>query len=357
MQALRWHGPGDLRLEDVPEPGPPARGEAIVEVAWCGICGTDLHEYTEGPMLIRPTPHPLTGQAPPITLGHEFSGRVVALGQDVVEASVGDRVVVDPCWRCGTCYWCRRGDYHVCRRGGSVGLASDGALARLVRVQGAGLVRIPESVDDRIAALAEPLAVGLHAVRRAHVRPGDRVVVVGAGPIGAAAVLAARAAGATEIIVSEPRLGRRHLAEQVGATRTLDPGTQDIRNEVRSMTEAVGADVVLECTGGGHLVAPSLELVRRGGRLVLLGIGTDSAVIDPRRVTLFERQVVGSLGYRNDIPRVLDLIATGRLDPTPLVTGTVPLPEAVGGAFDALLDPKREHVKVLVDVGGSGRGV
>ena len=179
MRAAVWHGPRDVRLQDVPEPGEPGPGQALVAVRFCGICGTDLHEFTEGPVLIRPGPHPLTGARPPLVLGHELSGTVVAVGAGGPGDLVGRRVTADPCWSCGTCFWCLRGDYHICRIGGSVGLASDGALAPLVLVPVQGLVPLPGTVSDQAAALAEPLAVALHAVRRGGVRVGDRALVLG----------------------------------------------------------------------------------------------------------------------------------------------------------------------------------
>ncbi|MEW6470764.1 MAG: alcohol dehydrogenase catalytic domain-containing protein [Actinomycetota bacterium] len=351
MRAVVWHGRRDLRLEDIPEPDDPGPDEAIIEVSFCGICGTDLHEYVEGPVMIRPTSHPLTGQAPPLTLGHEFSGRVVALGPGV-EGDLGARVTVDPCWRCGTCYWCRRGEYHICRQGGAVGLASHGALARFVRVPAAGLVPLPDSVDDRTAALVEPLAVGLHAVRRGQVGTGDTVLVSGYGPIGASVLLAARAAGAGAVFVSEPDSARRALADLMGATEVVDPGEADVRRSVFTWTERVGPDVVFECTGLPRLLPAAVDAVRRGGRVVVVGVGHGAAEVEPNRLVLFEREVVGSLGYQHDLFRVVKLLAAGRLDPAPLVTGVVPLAQAVSHGFDALLADRR-HVKILVDVGAT----
>lgn len=351
MKAIVWHAAGDLRLEDVAEPGPPGPGQAVVEVSFCGICGTDLGEYTKGPVMIRPSPHPLTGARPPVVLGHEFSGRVVAVGPDGDAAQVGQRVTVDPCWRCGHCFWCRRGDYHICRYGGSVGLASDGALARRVTVPAAGLVPLPDGVGDRIAALTEPLAVGLHAVRRGGVQAGDRVLVLGAGPIGAAVLLAARASGAAEVYVSEPGAGRRELALQLGATQAFDPGAVDVRKEVYLRTGRIGPDVVFECTGSPRLLQVAVAAARRGGRVVLVGIGHGVAEVEPSQVVPYEREVVGSLGYRHDLPSVIGLIAAGLLDPAPLITATVPLEQAVPDAFDALRDDPGEHMKILVDLG------
>lgn len=351
MKALVWHGRGELRFEEVDEPGPPGPGEAVVAVAYCGICGTDVHEYVEGPVMIRPGAHPLTGCAPPLALGHEMSGHVVAVGPDV-DVPVGTRVAVDPCWRCGSCYWCRRDDHHLCRLGGAVGLASPGGLAHRVTVPAAGLVPLPDGVDLQVAALAEPLAVGLHAVDQGGVEAGARVVIQGFGPIGATVLLAARARGAAEVWVSEPAPARRAWAEALGATVVVDPGADDVRRRLREATDHVGADVAFECSGVPSLLPGLVECTRRGGRTVLVGVGHGVAEIPTNRVVLFERELVGSLGYRHEVARVVELVAAGTLDPRPLITGVVPLAEAVDGAFAPLAAGAADHMKVLVAVGG-----
>ena len=353
MRAAVWHAAGDIRVEDVPEPGDPAPGQAVVEVSACGICGTDMHEFTEGPVLIRPGAHPLTGHQPPVVLGHELSGTVVAVGDGGPADLAGRRVTVDPCWRCGTCYWCLRGDYHICRIGGSVGLASDGALASLVTVPAAGLVALPDEVDDLAGALMEPLAVALHAVRRGRVSPGDRVLVLGAGAIGSAVTLAALAAGAAEVFVSDPVPERRARVLDLGAAEAFDPGQSDVRREVFLRCGRVGPDVVFECTGAAPLVSQAVDAARRGGTIVLLGIGHGTAELRPVLVTAFERTVIGSLGYNQDLPRAVALVASGRIDPRPLITSVVPLERVVQEAFEPLAAGGRGQVKVLVDVSAS----
>jgi (R,R)-butanediol dehydrogenase/meso-butanediol dehydrogenase/diacetyl reductase len=347
VHALRWHGRGDLRLDDVPEPAAPAPGEAVVEVAYCGICGTDLGEYLHGPTMIRPGPHPLTGHEPPVTLGHELSGTVVALGGPVPGVEAGTRVAVDPCLRCGVCRWCTHGEYHICAKGGSVGLASPGGFARQVTVPVEGLVPIPDGVSDELAALAEPLAVGLHAIRRAEVQPGDNVLLIGAGPIGIAALLAAKLAGAAGIHVSEPLPGRAEKAAGIGATEVLDPSAVDVRREVFLKTGRVGPDVVVEATGRPEQVELAISTVRRGGRAVLAGISGERISVPLSQIVPFERTVLGSLGYNFDIPRVLGLIATGRLDPSPLRTGVRPLSEG-RDAFAELGADRGRHLKILL---------
>ncbi|MEU1518750.1 alcohol dehydrogenase catalytic domain-containing protein [Streptomyces sp. NPDC005811] len=350
MKALRWHGARDLRLDEVPEPPEPGPHEAVVEVSWCGVCGTDLHEYREGPHMIRESPHPLTGARPPLALGHELSGTVVALGAPVAGVEVGDRVTADPVWRCGTCFWCVRGDYHICPRSGSVGLASPGAFAERVTVPIAGLTRLPDQVTDEMAALAEPLAVGLHAVTRAGVGPGDHVLVVGGGPIGFAVVLAARLAGAAGLYVSEPLKERRERLLEIGVTEAFDPRETDVRREVFVRTGRVGPDAVIDATGVPALARDAVATVRRGGRVVLAGVGHGDVSFDLGQLVFYERTVLGTLGYRHDIPRVVDLMSTGRLDASPLLTGRFALSDGVevfadlagrtGGGLKVLLTPK-----------------
>lgn len=347
MKALRWHGARNLQLDDVPEPPEPQPHEAVVEVSWCGVCGTDLHEFVEGPHMIRSGPHPLTGASPPLALGHELSGTVVALGAQVPGIAVGDRVTADPCWRCGTCFWCTRGEYHLCPKGGSVGLASPGAFAERVIVPITGLTRLPDNVDDQLAALAEPLSVGLHAVTRAGVRPGENVLVLGGGPIGVAVILAARMAGVAGLYVSEPLAGRRELLHGLGVTEAFDPRTADVRREVFLRTGRIGPDVVVDATGVSGLAAQAVSSVRRGGRVVLAGVGHGSVEFDLGQLVFYERTVLGSLGYNFDIPRVIDLMSTGRLDASALITGRFSLEEGVG-LFEELAADRARHLKVLL---------
>src|SRR4051794_28479324 len=162
MQAVRWHGNRDVRLDEVELALPLGPGMLEVEVAYCGVCGSDIAEYAYGPFAIRMKPHSLSGQAPPVTLGHEFSGRVVAVGNEVTGIAVGDRVAADACWRCGHCRACRVGRYNLCAQSGSIGLCSDGAFAPRVRFPAYCAVPLPDAVSDRAGALLEPLAVAVH---------------------------------------------------------------------------------------------------------------------------------------------------------------------------------------------------
>lgn len=345
MKALRWHAARDVRVDDVEEPGLPSPGFTVVDVAYCGICGSDLAEYRSGPNLMSPRPHPLTGQAPPLTLGHELSGRVSAVA-DGSRLEAGTRVTVDACWRCNRCDACRSGDYHLCRYGGSVGFHSDGGFAARVSVPEYTLIPLPEGVGDEAAALTEPLAVGLHALGRGHVDAGDDVLVLGFGPIGAAAALCARAVGATPLIVERVpvRLGK---AAEMGFA-TLEAG-DELPRRVRRAFGSGGADAVIESTGVAALLPDAVECAKRGGRIVLVGISGRPSRIESRRLALFERSLVGSLGYRHDLPRVVKMMQAGQLDPLPLIGDVVELSDAPA-MFSTLASRPDERIKVLVSV-------
>ncbi|WP_374455994.1 alcohol dehydrogenase catalytic domain-containing protein [Nocardioides sp.] len=347
MQALRWHGNGDLRLEETPKPTAERPDDVVIEVEVCGICGTDVHEYVHGPQMIRTAEHPLTGARPPITLGHEFAGYVSSVGSHVDDLEIGQLVTVDPCLRCGDCAACQRGDYHICAQGGSIGLAADGGLADFVVVPRVNVIAVPDGVPAVWAAVAEPLAVGLHAARRAGVGAGDTVLITGAGPIGIASLLGAISLGAGAVFVSEPSAARAQLALHVGATEVFDPLTVDVRREVFLRSGRVGPDRAIEATGRPEAFELGLTSLRRGGRLSIAGI-TDSALTFPlRQLVLYEREVVGSLGYNRDIERVLQLMATGRLDPGPFVKTVRPLSQAPD-TFANLSAGPADELKILL---------
>lgn len=349
---MRWHGPGDLRLEDVELTLPLGPGMVEAEVRFCGICGSDVAEF-RAPFAIRPgREHPLTGQQPPLTLGHEFSAVVTAVGAGVENVAPGDRVSADACWRCGKCEACSRGEYNLCRLSGSIGLSSDGAFAPLVRFPAYCAVPLPDAVGDEVGALLEPLAVGLHALDRGNARPGDRVVVVGYGPIGACTALVARATGVEPLVV-ERHPGRRARAEAEGfATHEPMGEAREVAKAVRGLTQTgaePGANVVVDCSGAGPALEAALEMTTRGGRIVVAGIPKTPVPVDVGRMLLYERSLLTALGYHDDLPRVAAMIASGSLKPDSMITRRVPLAETATEIARLSADPG-DDVKVLVEV-------
>jgi (R,R)-butanediol dehydrogenase / meso-butanediol dehydrogenase / diacetyl reductase len=353
MRAARWHAAGDLRVEDVAEPGTPERGAAIVRVRLAAICASDLAEYRNGPHAIPvERPHPLTGRKAPLTLGHEYVGDVVAVGPDVTTISSGERVCGDACIRCGTCFWCMRGEYNICRIGGSVGLHSDGAFADFLEVPAYTLVKVPAGVPDWQAALTEPLAVGLHATRKAEIAPGDTVVVAGLGMVGAASLLMARRGGAAAVFVLEPNPRRRKLALAMGATAVIDPNEPTLVRRVRSLTDGIGADVVLDCTGKQEFFPTLLDCARRGGRIVVAGIGNGRASLDLNRIVHFERRVTGALGYRYEHTPVLRMLVDGLPNSSLLESEPISLEDIVARGFDRMIKDPDVPIRVFVDPSG-----
>lgn len=349
MRAAVWHGAGDVRVQEWPDPPPPGPGEALVRVRAAAICGTDLAEYRDGPHMIPTTrPHPLTGRTAPVVLGHEYAGVVEQVGDGTDGLAPGDRVCGDACLRCGRCYWCRRGEYNICALGASVGLHADGAFATRLLVPAYTLEKVPDAVGDAWAAVAEPLAVGLHAIRKGGLAPGDTVVVVGFGMIGAAAAAMARACGAGEVIAVDPASHRREVAGAMGAAVTLDPRSTGVRREVRARTGGRGADLVVDCSGQPSAFAASLELCRRGATVAVCGLGHEPAHLDLNRVVHFERRVVGVLGYRFDHQAVLGLLADRRVDPGPLLGEAIDLGAIVADGFERMRRDPAAPMRVLV---------
>ena len=347
MPAVTWFGRNDVRIRSVAEPGSPAPGMVNVRVRLCGLCGTDVSEYLHGPVMIQDRPHPLTGRRPPITLGHELAGVVSAVGDGVPDLVIGDRVTADACWRCGTCAYCRRGDYHICVLGGALGLHSDGALAPYVQIPAYMVIQIPEGLDDGLAALAEPAAVGFHAADRADASAGLTIVVIGFGVIGTFAAMASRIASA-DVVVIEADAARREIARSLGFECVIDARAPKLAGEIRALTDGLGADTVIDCTGQPGVVASALRLARRGGSVVVAGISLEPELVDLKQVVLFERRIVGTLGYRNDLPRVLGLMSAGTLDASRLVTEEIPLEQTVTHGLDVLARREGDRFKILV---------
>ncbi len=343
--AVRWHARGDVRVEEVPAPAPPGPGEVQLQVRWCGICGTDLEEWLSGPVFIpAAVPHPLTGVRAPLILGHEFAGVVVAAGAGVTGPLPGQRVAVDTIVSCGSCHWCRRGEVTRCPALGALGLHGDGGLAELCNAPARMCLPVPDTVADDEAALAEPLAVAVRALRRSGLRSGERVAVVGAGTVGLLAVQAAAASGAGSVAVIEPLPERRTLAIRLGADRAVPPG--DAR-----MLEA---DVAVECAGTPNAIQTALQALRSGGRAVLLGIVTESAPIAPMDLVRGEKSLIGSLSHvwDEDFREALQLLGRGVVQAAPLITDRIPLGAAVAGGLTLLRDEPERHLKILVGEAG-----
>ncbi|MFH1003034.1 MAG: 2,3-butanediol dehydrogenase [Chloroflexota bacterium] len=348
MKAARWHGNKDVRVEDVPEPSPGAN-EVKIKVKWCALCGTDLHEYRDGPVLVPASrPHPLTGKQAPVTLGHEFSGDVVAVGSGVSNVSVGDRVCVNPLIYCNNCYWCWRGRYNECAQLGTLGLGADGALAEYVVAPAYGCYRLPPSVSYEMGALTEPLAVAVRGFRRGGISIGDNVAIIGAGPIGLLSLQVALAGGAGQVFVINRGLARRELALRLGATAAYNPQEVDPGKEISKLTDRVRADVALECAGGPEPMKTAVSVSKRAGRIVLLGISARPYEFDFDRILFQEKEIIPVQGYVDEFPAAISLLANGKINTDAVITGRIKLADIVTKGFEALIANPAENIKILV---------
>jgi (R,R)-butanediol dehydrogenase/meso-butanediol dehydrogenase/diacetyl reductase len=349
MKAARFHGPGDIRIEDVPEPEV-GLGQVEVTVDWCGICGTDLHEFLEGPIFIpaRGAPHPITGAELPVVMGHEFAGVVSAVGSGVSGIGEGDRVAVEPYYVCGECVACVAGRYNICRKLGFIGLSGqDGGFAEKCVVDSRWIHPLGDLPTD-VGALVEPLAVGYHAVRLSGLRPGGTAAVFGAGPIGLVTTAALKAAGAGQVIVVEPAAARKAKATPAGADTVLDPTETDVAAAVRDLTGGAGADVTFECAGIDAVLASAIGAVRPGGTVVNVAIWGHVPQVAMNDLVLSEISVIGSLAYCGDHSDTIALLRDGKVAAEQFITGRIGLDDLVKGGFRELIDNKEENVKILV---------
>lgn len=349
MRAARFHGRGDIRVEDIPEPqvGP---GQVKVAVDWCGICGTDLHEYADGPLFCPPagSPHALTGEQMPIVLGHEFAGVVADAGGGVDSVVVGDRVVVEPYLTCGTCSRCRSGRYNVCDTLGFVGLSGGGGgFSEFVVADAARTFPIGDLGTD-LGALVEPLAVAYHAVRLGRVGPGMSATVFGSGPIGLVTIAALRAAGAEQIVAVEPADVRKRKAEAAGVTTVLDSSSDDVVAAVKDATGGRGTDTSFECAGVDSALGQAVQCTAAGGTVVNVAIWGHPAAVEMNNLVFNEVNVVGSLAYCDDHEPTIGLLRDSKVDARQFITGKIGLDDIVAGGFRELIDNKDANVKILV---------
>ena len=353
MRAARWHGRRDVRLDEVPVPSP-RPDQALIEIEWCGICGTDLEEYTDGPVTIPEVAHPLTGRRAPITLGHEIVGRIAEPARDGSGPPEGARVIPDVVLGCGECWWCRRHEEGLCARHAVVGLHADGGLAEYVASTAATCVTVPDGLDADVAALAEPTSVAVRALRKVPYPVGSSVLVAGAGTIGLLVIQVARNSGAGTVVAGDTKPRRRSLALALGADFASEPdGLEKLLFEA---TGGVGPDVVIECSGVPGLARRAIQLTRRGGTAVLVGIHGKEEPFDLLDTVLGEKRIVGSAAHLwdEDVATAVDLLARGRIDGRPLLSTHLPLERVVEG-IGILEDPASDVLKVLVTPSPSAR--
>lgn len=350
MKAAVFYGQRDLRLEDVPEQEI-RPGSVRVQVDWCGICGSDLHEYLAGPIIAPKagSPHPITLDEVPITFGHEFAGEVIEVGGGA-EFGVGERVAIEPVYRCGECTACRRGAPNLCNKLGFYGLSGGGGgLSERAVVPDYMVHRLPDGLSTEQGALVEPIAVGLRAVRRSGIQEGQSALVFGAGPIGAVTVQCLKAAGAGMIAVAEVAEARKEKALEIGADYVIDPTQEDVVERVKGLTGGDGVDVCFDAAGIEQTFQTALKAARKGGTVVNIAIWEGEIRIHPNDMVLGELTVAGTIAYTpQDFSDTISMLQDGQIQTEGIITERIPLSDVVEGGFEELVDHKDRHVKILV---------
>jgi (R,R)-butanediol dehydrogenase / meso-butanediol dehydrogenase / diacetyl reductase len=338
MKSAAYLGQGRLETRTA-EVSPPGEGEIQIAVAYCGLCGTDLH-IVHGDMDAR--------VKTPLVFGHEISGTVAAVGAGVADWSVGDPLTVMPLVWDGTCAACRAGHRHICQNLVFLGIDSPGGLQERWNVPASVAVPLPAGLDLRTAALVEPVAVAVHDVRRSELAPGDRVVVLGGGPIGVLIAVVARAAGA-QVLVAEIDAARRGRVAGLGF-EVADPAGADLAETVGAWTDGAGADVVFEVSGAAAAARSATSLARVRGTVVIVAIHSAPREIDLHRVFWRELRLLGARVYeRVDVERAIELLDQAVIPVDAVISAVVPL-EQVAAAFDDLASGRA--LKILVDVAG-----
>jgi 2-desacetyl-2-hydroxyethyl bacteriochlorophyllide A dehydrogenase len=342
MRAVTFQGPGEVRLEERPDPELQATDDAIVAVEATGICGSDLHIF-HGRVKIEPG----------FTLGHEYVGTVVAAGDAVTEVAVGDRVLGTYCTACGGCFFCRRGEYHKCDFGRVFGHGAtlgslQGTQAERVLVPAANLTlrRIPDGLSDEVALFAGDVAgTAYHAIDAAQVRPGETVAVLGLGPVGLSAVQMAVAAGAAHVIAVDSVADRLAVAESFGAEAVhLTEG--DPRAAVKSVTSGRGVDVAIDAVGHPDALDLACRLARKAGSVVAIGVYAERCEVHMGVVWIKALTIhTGHANVIGHLDRVLAMLASGVVDPSPLVTHRMGLSEA---AEAYSIYDRREALKIVL---------
>lgn len=350
MKAALWYAPNDVRVENIDEPAA-TKGTVKIKVKWCGICGSDLHEYLAGPIFIPvDQPHPLSHNKAPVVLGHEFSGEVAEIGEGVKGLKVGDRVAVEPIVACGECPACREGKYNLCSSLGFHGLCgSGGGFAEYTVFPAEFVHKIPDTLSYEKAALVEPMAVALHSLRVCNFMAGETALVLGAGPIGLATIECLKAAGAKLVIAMQRKSVRQEYAKRSGADVVLDPNEVNVAEEVRKLTDGVGADVSFETTGAKIGFEAGINSIKYDGTMVVTSIWEGDVSFNPNTIVFSEKKIIGTIAYRHEFPATIALMGDNRIKAEGYITKKIYLDDIAKEGFGALTGPeKKQHVKILI---------
>lgn len=341
-EAILIH-PGRMEILEATVPEP-KENQILLKVEYVGICGSDIHGFECGPFIPPKDPNQKIG------LGHECAGTVVGVGSKVTKIKVGDRVNIEPGVPCGTCRYCREGKYNICPDVDFMATQPNyrGALTNyLVHPENMAYI-LPENMDTMEGALVEPAAVGMHAASEAQVRPGQKIVILGAGCIGLMTLQACRAMGASEIVVVDILEKRLEMAKKLGAASVINGMEEDTEKRVKELLGDWGADTVFETAGSPKTASQAVNLVMRGGRIMIVGTISGDTPINFLKINR-EVKIQTVFRYANNYPMTMDAISSGRIDVKSMVTDVYGY-EEVQKAFEESLSRKGEIIKGVIKV-------
>jgi len=350
MRAAVFHGRRDLRLEEVPEPRP-GPGEVKLRVLFNGICGSDLHEYYDGPITTRTTtPHPLTGVCNPVILGHELCGEVVELDDSIKDLSIGDRVAVEPVETCGRCLYCTSGQYNHCALLAFHGYnRNGGGLSQFTTVRRSMAHKLPRTLSAQQGALIEPMAVAWRTADRCRVQSGQTVVVHGGGPIGIGVYFTLKKRG-VRVLMTDPMPSRRAVLTKLGVDVVLDPSARDVVAAIKDLTRGRGAAASVDAAGVPAAFQAAVAGTAVDGNVVVVAIHTRPITIDPMQILMSEARITGVALSCNAFPSVIEQMAAGAY-PTAGWVETIAFDKLISDGFERL--HRQEGTKILVNVSGA----
>lgn len=348
MPAAVLHGIKDLRIDNVLVPGFPAPDEVKVQIGKVGICGSDVHYWENGRIgdfVVRE----------PMILGHECAGTVVEVGENVTHLTVGDRVAIEPgvprLSSAVSNYYMKKGQYNLCPDIFFFATPpDDGSFCTFVNHKADYCFKLPDHVSLEEGAMIEPLSTGIYAARVAPVRMGDTVIITGAGPIGLMNLLACKAAGAANIVISDRVPARLEIAREIGASQVVEGDAAELKAIAQELTEGRGADVCIECAGHPSALQASIGAVRAGGTVVVIGLPPgDEATLNISDLVVREVTLRPIFRYNNTFPTGVDLLASGKVDVKPLISRRFELSE-VPEAFQYVVDNRATCMKAIINI-------
>jgi 2-desacetyl-2-hydroxyethyl bacteriochlorophyllide A dehydrogenase len=320
MKAAVFHGKHDLRVEEV-DYKKVEENEVLIEVKYCGVCGTDVHIYNGDGGSFEVTP--------PLIPGHELSGVVAAVGERVTTVAVGDHVSVDPNQMCGECYFCMSGKQHFCTNNIGYGTTADGGFAQCIVTHEKQVYKVPKEMSFLTAAMAEPMACCLNGMDLCNIKLGDTVLVMGGGPVGIIMLQLAIYDGASKVILSEPVKEKRELALKLGADMVIDPLTEDIDKILKDNFKNI--DVVIECAGNIKVQEDAIRLAGKGATVMYFGLAGPDESFPLKTDDIFKKELKVTSSFINPytFERALQVLESGRIDVESIITNIVPLDEIV----------------------------